>query len=207
MRYRHVMWRVLATKACGSALVEAALALAGIPYLREERDYSTPDGRAAIRALNPLGQVPTVVLPDGAVTSESAAIIMYIDELAPGAGLLPPPGDPLRREALRWLVFMVAAIYPTFTYGDDPSAWGCGDELRRSTHEHRAKLWRQLEGVAGQPWFLGERRSVLDVYIAVMTHWRPARAWFAETCPRLHAIATAVDRDPRLVDVWRVNFD
>jgi GST-like protein len=197
-------WRVLATKGCGSAIVEATLAIAGIPYDREEHDYLTPEGRAAIAAFNPLGQVPTVVLPDGAVMTESAAIALYVADRAPG--LLPPAGNPARPAALRWLVFLVAAIYPTFTYGDDPKVFGCGDELRRSTDKRREQLWRQVEAVAQQPWFLGDQQSVLDVYISIMTRWRPRRAWFAETCPRLTAIATALDRDPRLAAVWAANF-
>ncbi len=191
------MWRVLATKGCGSALVEAILTIAEIPYSREEHHYGKPEGLAAIQRYNPLGQVPTVVLPDGSVMTESAAIALYVSELAPAAGLLPPAADPLRREALRWLVFFVAAIYPTFTYGDDPKLWGCGDELRASTDRRREAHWRQLEGVARGPWFLGERWSVLDVYISIMSRWRPKRAWFAAECPRLHAIAEAIDRDPR----------
>ena len=202
-------WQVLGTKGCGSALVEAALALAELPYQRHEVDYSTPDGRARIAELNPLGQVPTVVLPGGQVMSESAALVLHIDELRPKAGLLPPPGDPDRAEALRWLLFLVAAVYPTFTYGDEPARWvGAGtaaDALRRATDEHRTALWRQLDAAARGPWFLGPRPSALDLYLAVMTHWRPGWAWFAESCPRIAAIAAALDRDPRLARVWADN--
>lgn len=202
-------WQILATKGCGSALVEAALALAEIPYQRHEVDYSSPEGRARIAEHNPLGQVPTVILPGGQVMSESAALVLHIDGLRPQAGLLPPPGDPQRPEALRWLLFLVAAVYPTFTYGDEPAKWvGAGDAadaLRRSTDEHRTALWRQVEAAARAPWFLGPRLSALDVYLAVMTHWRPGWSWFADTCPRIAAIAAALDRDPRLAQVWADN--
>jgi GST-like protein len=199
-------WLVMGSKGCGSAIAEAVLTVAGIAYAREEHDYDSEAGKAALLARNPLAQVPTLVAPDGGVMTETAALAIHVDELAPKAGLLPSAGDPLRREALRHLVFAVAAIYPTFTYGDNPAKWGCGDELRASTNAHREKQWRHLEGVARGPWFLGERWSVLDVYVSVMTRWRPGRAWFAEHTPKLAAIAAAVDRDPRLADVWGVNF-
>jgi GST-like protein len=39
-----------------------------------------------------------------------------------------------------------------------------------------------------------------------MTRWRPRRDWFAEQCPKLHAIALACDADPRLAPVWARNF-
>ena len=155
---------------------------------------------------NPLAQVPTVVAPDGLVLTESAAIIQILDELVPSAELLPYAGDPQRRAALRYLAFFVAAIYPTFTYGDEPEKWSCDARLRASTDAHREALWRHLEGVAQQPWFLGARRSALDLYISVMSRWRPRRPWFAEHAPKLHAIALAIDGDPRLAGVWAASF-
>jgi GST-like protein len=188
--------------------VEAALVLAKIPYEREEVDYETREGHDKLAAVNPLVQVPTVILPDGSVMTESAAIILYIDGLVPELGLVPGVGDPLRRELLRWLMFLVAAVYPTFTYGDEPAKWvgDAGGSLRASTDEHRKSLWRLVEGAVRAPWFLGDTPSALDIYVAVMTRWRPRREWFAEHCPRLHRIATAVDADERLKSVWAANF-
>lgn len=202
-------WRVIGCRGCGSVLAEAALVLAEIPYDREEVDYSKAGpARDRLLALNPLGQVPTVVMPDGAVMTETAAIALYIDELVPAAGLFPATGDPLRREALRWLVFLIAAVYPTFTYGDEPAKWvgDAGPRLREATDAHRQRLWQQVERAAGAPWFLGARFSMLDVYVSAMSRWRPRRAWFAEHCPRLAAIATALDDDPRLRALWAENF-
>lgn len=201
---------MIGCRGCGSAIVEAALVLCGIPYDREEVDYTQKGpARDRLLALNPLGQVPTVVLPDGTVMTESAAIMLLLDETYPAAGLLPTVGTPIRRDALRWLVFLVSSIYPTFTYGDEPEKWigDAGPMLREATHAHRRSLWKQLEGEARSPWFLGETRSALDLYIGVMTHWRPRREWFAAECPKLFAIAKAIDADPRLTKLWAANFD
>lgn len=176
-------WRVLGSKGYGSAIVEAALVLGNIPYDRVEAQDERP------------AQVPTVVLPDGTLMTESAALVLYIDGLVPELGLVPPVSDPKRRDFLRWLMFLVAAVYPTFASEGDPAV----DEQRQS-------LWRLVEGAARGPWFLGETPSALDLYISVMTRWHPRRQWFAENCPRLHAIAIEIDRDPRLVSVWKTNF-
>jgi GST-like protein len=202
-------WRVIGTRGCGSVLVEAALVLAELAYEREEVDYTRPGpARDRLLAVNPLGQVPTVIMPDGSVMTETAAIALHIDELVPAAGLFPAPGDPLRREALRWLMFLIAAVYPTFTYGDEPDKWvgEAGPLLGDATSAHRQELWRQVEAAARAPWFLGARFSMLDVYVAAMTRWRPRRAWFAEHCPKLAAIATALDAEPRLRALWAANF-
>lgn len=198
--------KVIGTKGCGSVIAEAALISSGVSYQREEIDYEHPT--PAFLALNPLGQVPTIVMDDGSVMTETAAFAIWLDGEHPEAKLLPPPGDPLRAQALRWLVYLVAAVYPTFTYGDTPSKWvgDAGPALKASTNAHRERCWKQVEAAVVGPWFLGERSSFLDVYVCVMTRWTPRREWFARETPKLHAIATAVDADPRLRPLWEANF-
>ena len=44
------------------------------------------------------------------------------------------------------------------------------------------------------------------LHVTVMTRWRPGRAWFAEACPKLAAIATALDDEPRLRALWAASF-
>jgi GST-like protein len=198
--------KVLGSKGCGSVIAEAALLLAGVSYEREEVDYANPP--PALLALNPLGQVPTIVLPDGAIMTETAAFALWLDGEHPRAGLMPPVGDARRAQALRWLVYLVAAIYPTFTYGDAPAKWvgDAGDALRASTNAHRERCWLQVEAAAVGPFFLGDRMSIIDIYVTVMTYWRPRREWFATHTPKLRAIATAIDADPRLRPLWDANF-
>lgn len=206
------MWKLIGCKGCGSAIVEAAFVLAGVPYDREEIDYDKPGpDRDRLFAINPLGQVPTLVAPDGGVMTESAAMVLHLDEEHPSAGLLPKPGTRERREALRWLVFIVASIYPTFTFGDQPEKFvgDAGDRLRASSNERRENAWRQVESAVaayGGPWFVGKQRTMLDVYVSAMTHWRPRREWFKTNAPSLYRIATAVDEDPRLAALWQREF-
>jgi GST-like protein len=98
---------------------------------------------------------------------------------------------------------MVAAIYPTYTYGDVPARWvgedekhGAGKALREGTDEHRKTLWRYVESQIEGPWFLGKTLSALDVYVWVMSHWRPGRDWFEKECPKLHHITTTMKAHP-----------
>ena len=203
--------RLLGCKGCGNAIVECAFALAGVPLRYEEVDYdANSPTRPKLLALNPLGQVPTLVLPDGRVLTESLAMIHHVDDLAPSAGLIPPRGDALRPEFYRWAVMLVSAVYPTFTYGDDPTKWvpdeAAAKTLRASTDRHRESLWRQLEGVARGPWFLGGRFSAVDLYVAVMTRWRPGREWFEANTPKLAAIAKKTAANPKVAAVLERSF-
>jgi GST-like protein len=67
-------------------------------------------------------------------------------------------------------------------------------------------MWRVLEGEAASPWFLGERFSALDLYVAVMTNWRPGRKWFDANTPRLAAIAARTAATPKVAAVLQRNF-
>jgi GST-like protein len=204
--------RLLACQGCGSAIVEAAFALASVPLEVEMVDYS--DGsptRARLLEVNPLGQVPALVLPDGSVMTESLAMLHYVNDLEPSVDLIPPPGDPTRKAFYRWAVFIVAALYPTWTYGDDPKKWLDGNEaaaklLRASTDEHRKTLWKQVEAEVGAPWFLGERFSALDLYLSSMTRWRPGILWFAKNAPKIAAIAQRAAELPQVAPVIARNF-
>ena len=202
---------LLGCQGCGNAIVESAFALAGIDFDYEEVDYSDDSPtRPRLLQFNPLGQVPTLVLPDGTVMTESLAMIHWANDAAPQAALIPPPGHAARATFYRWAVFLIAAVYPTFTYGDDPKKWVANEEgakeLRASTDAHRQAMWKQLEGIAGDPWFLGSTRSALDLYIASMTRWRPGRKWFVANTPKIVAIAERASSLPAVAPVIRKSF-
>ena len=206
-------YRLLGCRGCGSFIVEAAFRLADIPYDFEEVDYDSPGpARDRLFALNPLGQVPTLVLPDGSVMTESAAIMLMVDDMAPDAGLVPAPGSSERNPFLRWLVFLVAAVYPTFTYGDNAEKWlpdsADASALREATDRRRERLWREVEtAIDPHPWFLGSRFSALDIYVGAMVHWRPRKDWFARECPKLSSVAAETKQIPALVPLFADQFD
>ena len=203
--------RLLACKGCGSVVVEAAFALAGVPLEVEEVDYSASSPtRARLLELNALGQVPVLVLPDKSVLTESLAMLHYLNDLEPSVDLIPPPGDATRKAFYRWSLFFMAALYPTWTYGDEPAKWvkedAAAKQLRESTDEHRKTLWRMVEPEARAPWFLGERMSAIDLYLAAMTRWRPGVLWFAKRTPRLVAVAKRAAALDAVAPVMQRNF-
>lgn len=204
-------YRLYWTKTSGAFPAAAVLTLAGADWEGIEVDLETGENlRPDYLALNPTAQVPTLVLPDGTVMSESAAISLLLADLTGQDSLVPGPTAPERAAFLRWLVFLVANIYPTFTYADDPARFvsvnAARDPFRAATDAYAQRLWRQVEGQAVGPWFLGERFSALDVYVSVMTRWRPKRGWFESETPRLFGIARRADKVPELAEVWKRNF-
>jgi GST-like protein len=195
----------------GSAIVEA-LAWYGFEYELEQVGdlFKSADARRRLESVNPLAQVPTLVLADGTIMTESAAITLLLADMANDEALVPRAADPLRPVFLRWLIFLVANVYPTYTYADDPSRFVAASEAQRSFRDavdrYTCRLYSLLERQAQEPWFLGDRFSALDIYVTVMTRWRPRRAWFAEHAPRLFAIATKTEALDPLAAVWQKNF-
>jgi len=206
-------YQLIGSKGTGSMIAEAALALAGLPYEVEMIPYLEPGPqRDRLLALNALGQVPALRLPDGRIMTESAAIILHLADQAPHARLAPAVQDPARPMFLRWLEFIVAAIYPTFTYGDDPARWArdeaAGKHLRKATDEHRKELWRYFAAQNPcEPWVLGDTFTALDLYVAVMSTWRPGPSWFEQETPGLATIAARVSQLEQLREVWGRNAD
>ena len=196
----------------GSAIVEAQLAWYGLPFRSEDVGdvFDSEEARQRLRPLNPLAQVPTLVLPDGQVMTESAAITLHLADRVGRDDLVPGPAAPERAAFLRWLVFLVANVYPTFTYGDVPTRFvkdeSAAKGFRAEVDAYEQRLWTAVEAAAAAPWFLGQRLSAIDLFLAVMTHWRPRRAWFAQHAPKLHAAALAAEALPAVAPVLARHF-
>lgn len=134
----------------------------GEPYERIRVDIRAADHpTAALLAVSPLGKVPA--LQDGAVSvAESGAILAYLADRFPTAGLAPPPGDPARGRYLQWLFFAAANLEAAFF-----------QKLRGMELEARMAGWGSFDKVmavldaelARGPWILGERFSAVDVLL------------------------------------------
>jgi GST-like protein len=206
------MYTLHARAGWGSAIVEAQLAWYGLPFAIAEVDdlFESAAARAALSKINPVHQIPTLLLPGGEMLTESAAITLHLADVTGSAELVPAPTEARRAAFLRWLVFLVANVYPTFTYSDDPARFvhvGAAQQpFRAALDAYRERLWLMVEAAAAAPWFLGERFSAIDLYLGVMTRWRPKRPWFDAHCLKLAASTRRVDAEARLAAVWRRNF-
>jgi GST-like protein len=201
----------------GSAIIETQFALYSEPYdfVEVGNLFSDPQARAQVEIYNALGQVPTLLLPDGSVMTESAAITLWLADRHNSTQLVPGPQEVSRVSFLRWLVYCVATIYPVYTYFDDPARFVALEEARPAYADavlaFGKKAYQALEEAAKNnkspgPWFLGERFSALDLYITTFTHWQPGSEWFAEHAPRLFAIRRATKALPELASIWNKNF-
>jgi glutathione S-transferase len=116
-------------------------------------------------AISPKGQVPTLLLDDGSILTENAAVLQYFADAAPKASLLPAPGSSDRYRVLEWLNYVGTEIhkacYATMFTPDAPpeaQAWARGVLDKKLGY-----VAQQLEG---QSFLVGEHFTIADAYLA-----------------------------------------
>jgi glutathione S-transferase len=155
-----------------SGAVRILLEELGAPYSLETVNLKAQDTHTPrYLEVNPMGKVPAIL--DGEVlVTEQAAIMIYLADLFPQAGLAPALDDPLRGPWLRWMAFYGNCFEPavvdlamkrepapfsTCPYGDyDTMLSTLTEQLRRG------------------PWLLGERFTAVDVLWGYALGWTSA---------------------------------
>lgn len=157
-----------------------ALEEVGATFTDKGLNLARGDQRAPeFLAINPKGKVPTLIFNDR-VISENPAIIYFIHQQYPRAGLLPwlaDSADCIR--GLSDLMWCASSLHPMVRQLMKPSAFTTADEkpVWDSGKLQVDQFATQLEGVlAKQPWWYGEAWSIVDVYL-----W-----WITETAKAGH---------------------
>jgi len=201
----------------GAVPVHAALTLIGAPV--RTVDIAPWEGEAErdrAGAVNPARQVPALRTPQGELLTESAAILLWLGDRHPQAGLAPALDHPLRGQYLRWMSYVATQIYALFWVRDEPARLvpdpAAQPAMLARSAERIAQCWHLMDAQArdlapsGSPYLLGERISMLDLYVTVASRWTPRRARFAREAPHLMAVARRVDAEPRLQALWAARF-
>lgn len=203
------MLTLYGTKGSGSAAVEVALDIAGLDYRKvDAASWKPSPGLDELKAINPLAQIPTLVLDDGSVLTESAAILLHLGLAHPESGLV--ASDPSRRaQQIRGLVYIAANCYAAIGILDYPDRWypDPDDAVKKAMHVRgRARLHELWELFADEfpatPWLSGERLGALDILAATVSKWDGARPALAASRPGFSALLSRVEADPHVAAVW-----
>jgi GST-like protein len=198
--------------ASGSVAVEATLTLLNIPFkLIEGATWASEAARKHVGKQNAMRQIPTLVLPDGEILTESAGILLYLADAHPESRLSPGVNEPARRQFLRWLFFVSSAIYSLHWIKPDVGRIGAPqsarDDVVRAVHDRIAFCWRAMDAqLSPSAYLLGDDLTVLDLYVAVISRFGPWRERFYAEAPRMAPAIRRVDSDPRLQALWVSRF-
>jgi GST-like protein len=155
--------------------------------------------------VNPLAQVPTLVLEDGTAMTESAAILIWAGLRYPHSGLL--PREPA--QAIRGLLYIAANCYAAIGVIDFPARFcaDCDDataeRIRAGTRARLHEYWRIFaDTFPAAPFLSGAQLGALDILAAVVSRWSGTRAHLATERPAFHALMQRIEADPRLADIF-----
>lgn len=184
--------------------VAIALTMLGLPFTRSP--LSVFSDAVALRRINPLGRVPALVLDDGEVIVDSAAILDHLDErVGPGKALVPPSGAG-RRRALRIMSLAtgvndkaVALASERFFRSPETRYQPWIDRLQTQLHEALTAL--EAEAPADD-WFLGSRPMAPDITAACMLGYVRLRAPDVGILPPIPKL-TALSRRAEDLDAFR----
>jgi glutathione S-transferase len=144
---------------------------AGLPFELVKVDtgaHKTSDGRDYY-AINPKGYVPALQLDDGQVLTEGAALLQYLGDLAPAAGLIPAPGTLERFRANEWLTFVSSEIHKGFSplFNKELSA-----DAKQVLSAKLQKRFDWLEQhFAKHSYLMGDKFTVADAYLFTVVSW------------------------------------
>ena len=193
----------------GGFVVEAALTLAEASFELELLD-SVPNTPLpeAFREINPWGQVPVLLLPDGTFMTESAAILIHLAAAHPEKALAPAPGTSAHAVFLRWMVFLSANVYEAVLRHGYPDRFTADPDgapaVVEAADRRLAEGLRVVEDtLAPDGFLLGEAMSVADLYLAMLNAWHGA----GKELPLCEALTHRVAAHPVVAPVWRRNFD
>jgi len=198
------MLTLYGAKGSGAASVECALKIAHAKFKWvEAASWAPGPGLKKLKKVNPLAQIPTLVLDDGSVMTESAAILIWLAQRYPKSGLLPPKPA----QALRGLVFVAANCYAAIGVIDYPSRFckDCDDatteRIRAGT---KARLHAYWDLFADQFEFLKRGHiGALEILATVVSRWSGARQHLESSRPAFYAKLEQVEADPRLAPVFQ----
>lgn len=183
--------------ACSTA-DHIALHWAGIPF---EVEVVSAEQRKSpeFLALNPAGAVPVVVDGDFVLT-QNAAIMGYIADNAPQAGLLGDGSARQRAEATRWLAFCNSDLHPSYTPLFAPGLFMRGAEhydlvkelARKRVRKHYETVDARLAETGD--WLAGFR-SVADPYLYVTLLWADATGIYASDLANIVAFRARMNAD------------
>ncbi|OLF52696.1 glutathione transferase GstA [Pseudomonas chlororaphis] len=148
----------------------------------DNRSKTTADG-ADFLAINPKGYVAALQLDDGQVLSEGPAILQYLADLKPQAGLAPANGSWSRVRLQEMLNFVSSEIHGGL-------GWLFNSEFPEATKAQiRQKLFKRLgfldQTLEQRSYLLGETFGVADAYLFTVLRWTAGFAIDLQQWPAL----------------------
>ena len=156
------------------------------------------------RTINPNGYVPALEADAGEIITENPAILQFLADLEPDAGLAPPNGTLQRTRLQELLNFLTAELHKAY------APFFSGEELDEGTvAKVNAKLARRVSAIEQRladrrEFLLGDSFTVADAYAVVLLNWSSAVGFDLAKWPNVVAYVERVRQRPAVVKAMTV---
>jgi glutathione S-transferase len=159
------------TSSCGAASFIAALT-AGVQLECEQVDlhtHKTASG-ADFYAVNPKGNVPALILDDGTILNEGAAVLQWIADQAPGK-VAPDNGTSGRYLVQNTLNYIASEVHPSIGHLFYPNSEAIKDYIKGKAAAKLTYLENTLIG--DKKFVVNDTFTIADSYLYIVLTWAP----------------------------------
>jgi glutathione S-transferase len=151
--------------------------------------------------VNPRGYVPVLELDNGEKLTEGPAIVQYLADQKPDAGLAPKNGTMERYRVQEWLNFLTSEVHKQFTPLFKPNT---PEEYKKIAKENLAGRFDWLDQqLAGKDYLTGKQFTVADAYAFVLLGWTKPMQIDLAKWPNLQAFHKRVAARPKVKEAMQ----
>jgi glutathione S-transferase len=153
-----------------------ALEEAGADYEAIRLSFASEDQRKPdYLKINPKARVPSLVTPRGVLT-ETPALLLYIAQSFPKAGLAPLDDPFALGEAQAFNSYLCSTVHIAhahrmrfYRWADDPAAH---ESMKKKVPQSVGEAFALIEnGMLRGPWVMGDTYSICDMYLFTLAQW------------------------------------
>ena len=168
-----------------------ALCESGLEFEARRVRFAANEQRAPdYLKINPKGRVPALVTPQGVLT-ETPAVLVYIAQSAPAAGLAPFADAFAFARAQSFAAYLCSTVHVAHAHRPRGSRWASEpaslEDMKRKTPENMAACFELIEAsMFAGPWAMGEAFSFVDPYLFTVSGWLEGDGVDIARFPRVH---------------------
>ena len=176
---------------------EMVLEEVGVPYqlvpvnTRENESRTTANLK-----INPAGQVPCLIYPDGRKMTESAAIMLTFRTYCDTHPFASQWCDNRMPDLLRWLFFLSGSMTRGYSLLGRPDKFAgeseCRSDIANRARDYLDGLWNLVEASIEGEFFFRDGYSVIDTYIVMQLLWDAERDLLFSSRRRLNRLFETV---------------
>ncbi|MGH7212839.1 MAG: glutathione transferase GstA [Acetobacteraceae bacterium] len=201
--FREIIMKLFYSPGACSLSPHIALLEAGLPFSLEKVDLKDKklESGGDYNGVNGKGYVPTLELDNGQILTEGPAIVQYIADQKPAAGLAPAAGTMERYRLQEWLNFVTSELHKSMGSMFNPAQTPEWKQAVKTTLSKRLDwLSKQLEG---KQYLMGDKFSVADAYLFTILGWAPMVGFDLGPWPVIRQYAARVGQRPKVVEAMK----